>query len=583
MIPKAVSFRQFHDSIENLVSCLGYVSEATISLGLAIAIWAVSNFYFFNEEKILKSKEKRHFTWLASIAFVFCTSGCKLFKSETKTNEAVTEPPVQAPQPMQAQHTPPFNFSIKFDAVSKEIADDFRDSYKNPNSFTGSLKITDFVSEDLKVNSVNGENPGPFLNPATKEAVMRKAVRSYIEAANTWLKLECLSLDDPAARAQPPVFRFTGPRAKFVSAREAGQYGIDPASLTSVNRGQLEESLKAKGQSLGTHCRFSWRPAPGERGENLSMDTLLKPEIRLSLAPFDETGKTYRWHQFSIQTSPNEFFQAGAAKILRVGGALGAKGPDGRHFSGEAAGAPLSAKLRVSGNYIFPMATHSTSKAFVNPVMKFDPSTGNPVAFYDYAMLFIESLDESKGLVLTSVVSPELAKRIKDPGTRSSVGTLYPLIPTKVDQFISWRELPASTPYWLYERLPIGSQHFMLNAIWSEPPGTPFGALMVIPGVTKAELKRLVLGGNLFLNPYDHERETDASPDAMNFLSRFKKAGDCAPTNEVISKDLNIPAGQPVSHELILGGKNGREFWQNRPNLLLIQDDGAGNYCAASM
>jgi hypothetical protein len=534
-------------------------------------------FSFRLEDQELKFPRRIQVTMVSSVLIFFSSTSCRPHKVGAEIKEAT------AASSQQLLHTPPFDFSIKFDAVSKEIAEDFKTSYKNPNSFTGSLKITDFVSEDLQPNKVGEKNPQSFLNPATKEAVLRKAVSSYIAAANTWIKLQCLNLDDTEARKKPPKFRFTGPRQKFISPREAASYGIDPSSLATLSRGQLDDKLTASKTNPGSFCSFNWAPTPLAKGESLPADVLMKQETPLVLAPFDETGRIYRWHQFSAQPIGQNFFEPGGTKILRIGTILGVKAPNGQHFSGSAGGPPLGANLYVSGDYLFSNATHTISKSYVNPVMKFDPKTGKPLAFYDYSMLFIESLDDNQEITLTTVLSSSLADIVKNPATRGSVGTLYPLIPSKVDQFVSWREVPASTPYWFYERLPVGSQQFMANAIWSDPPGEPFGAQIVIPKIKKAELKRLVLSENAFLNPYDHLREKDSGLNAMTILNRFKGPGDCVPTAEFVDKDFNIPASQPVSHELILGGKTGREFWQKRPNSLLIQEDGRGNYCAVAM
>jgi hypothetical protein len=507
------------------------------------------------------------FGFLAGVLLVSCKT--RDFNSNPTSEVIYGGVATSGPSGEERVYTPPFDFGIQFSKVTKEVSDDFWTSFQSKASFTGGLTLNDFVDVDLK--------PGRrYLNPAGKESVLRKATKKYIEMVGHWSKLECLALDDAAARAPNPVFKVIDARPPVVNLGTIREFELSASTLDEVglNLGGLRAKMKAPHASK-RYCEFkNWLG-------KLAPEKWLKPEFKIGLAQFDEVSRKPRWDAFSVHVRSS---QSNENMLLVVNARVGLNDSRGHFSQGYKAEHALDAEFLVAGNYLIPTSTYSKSKAYVNPVLKFDPKTGDPVGFYDFAMLVIESLEEEKGITLTSVLSREVADLVKDPASRFRAGALYPLIPQFLDQTVTWDKVPVATHLPLYDRLPAGSLHFMINSAWSRASSTWFENVLVVRDVKKDDLKKLVLSGNLFINPYDDIRLHHSSEKDIRVpLDLLKEPGSCIDKRELAGKSFSIPEGHHNNHEAILGGTAGREFWQKNSRLMLIQKSDDGRLCASKI
>ena len=209
---------------------------------------------------------------------------------------------------------------------------------------------------------------------------------------------------------------------------------------------------------------------------------------------------------------------------------------------------------------IFPLSTHASSKGFAVSVMEFDPTTLKAKAFYDFGLLLIEKLPESGNSLFR--VMGDFGLNLWKTNKIETLGTLYRHQPQFTNHYIPQEEHSSKLHYWNYDQVPTGSIHFMTNSVWQDAGASRQG--VVIYDVSKQELKKLYLNNQAWINVYDHVVGSTYSENtsALEEINKLEQGDACVN----IQKFSNIPESMFVSHEIIIGGEQGRNFvFQEKP------------------
>lgn len=219
---------------------------------------------------------------------------------------------------------------------------------------------------------------------------------------------------------------------------------------------------------------------------------------------------------------------------------------------------PVTAGLRIIDNYIVPMASYHISKVFPVPVGKFNPKTGVIEGYYDFGLLMLNKLPNTQSIVLTTVAAKQKVaqfpafpheQKLERFGSRGNSQSA-------LNSYVPLAEMPATTPFLNYDRLPIGSIHFMANAIWGDAAAASEADALLLPS-DRDELINLYLQGGAWINTYDHLQNISKSK-AMNLHKMV--TGQC----ELSPSPRNVPNGMWLSHEIIIGGATERDFLNQR-------------------
>lgn len=455
----------------------------------------------------------------------------------------------------------PIDFGISFSPVTEELARKFWNAYDNPNSLTAKIDPSkDFVSGEY--SSLKKDHP--------LSKVAFKAGAQYVTDLKDWVKSKCASPDMNAYYAG--VLKYAYPSQKI------------PSLIYTFGDTPKPEQLDAKFENLAAF----WKDY--ERPENpyLSMMTSYNCTFEKKnhhTAPEGEQIPTFNPSlivkpDWQLQANPGRMFiqsTTGVKKAFTLYVGLDLKNEqtsetwygtkygnlnDSGDEAGSAGASPVAITFWIVDNYLIPEASHGVSKSFPVPIAEFDRVTGKIVAYYDFGLLLLEAFPKKSPVVLSSVVKNKTINkfiRTKDASLFGSRAKPH----HKLHQYVPAGELPASIPFWNYDRIPVGSVHFMANSFWSDGHAGSFNdALLAVFSVE--QLKYLYLNGAAWINTYDGLQEDASDTGSFLQLIEGKSVDKLSPAN--------FPAGMHVSHEIIIGGEKGREALFKKVKLVPVMD-----------
>ena len=361
-------------------------------------------------------------------------------------------------------HGGPFNFGIPFAKVTETKAKSFWQSYKDKESFTGSLAPTDVKSAFTEFPTLSDDLAGVLVEPSRQKVIL-SAVKAFVDQAHPWMKLKCLDVDVKASLDRKSLV--------VLGAATDHSAAAVPVCKFFVNRHTATESRA-----------MSSVPTADDVGGALVSGGSLTFDVKRKVT----NDLLWSRHELFPQT---EFFSIGhpvsAEPILAAQFSVDLKTADGRILTGP------GFSLIVAGNYLIPLNSYAASKIFAVPVMEFDPKTGARVAFFDLGLLYLMNLPKN-GNFLASVINPGDVPHWKSSNL-DKVGNFASKAPGKRGQYLPIKEVESFgfKPYWKTERLPVGAMHYVLNGRWHNMTKmTPFG---IIPhSLTREELLSLYKG-----------------------------------------------------------------------------------------
>ncbi len=452
-----------------------------------------------------------------------------------------------------------WSFGIEFSPVSDEVVKSFWQAYDNPNGFTRGLQ--------------EGDRVNPYNGPLNKESKVRNilanATAQYFLDARQWIKLKC-AIPNMSSLVQSH-------RLEFTEATKLTHYQLMKEEAPSDKEGAAEFYDKlSKKYPLGTIGNF-WR---------VEKDTVVN-EVPLQKCVFErpragnESGvfekldsEVIAGEDWEMAFDENSFFVEpgssmdnfgmynGVPHLLEVSAGLAAR------QKSKAEVWPGTSKTRilfqVVDNWLIPFRTHDISKGFSVPVARFDPQTGEIEAYYDFGLLVLRGLPQDNPVILSSVMEAARVEKFRTDKNPRSVGALG-TNDGQMNTYLKASEFPVRTKFWNYDRIPVGSIHFMANAIWHDPQMSSSRDALLVK-ISARELEDLYMNNSAWINVYDHVQKPEASlnPRYSPFNLENAFTGEClvkpqeAMSDTALIGPRNTPLNMWISHEIIIGGEEGR-------------------------
>lgn len=401
-----------------------------------------------------------------------------------------------------------FSFGIPFNAVQPSHAAEFWNSWKNSGSLSSRLQKSENVKITTSEISLSPSNLQTLLEPS----------RIFVHIASDWIKTSCLLVDMTSAQEKGTLLFYgwipnVGPAAsptrkcRFFSETDNAVTDLTPDEFLNA---KLEIDTSDKPDAFG---KLPFRAAIGQPLEGIS-------QIEVTIKPVLVVGnKRYRSENMDLA-------------------------------------------LRLVGNTFVPRSTYGVSKTFAVPAMHFDQ--GKP-QFLDFGELLIHGMPEEKNVLVTGQ-SPIVIESMKS-GQFSKMGLYFQNLPKDLNNFLRFPEMPEKTrqnsP--MYHRLPAGSFHMVLNATvdsYFDKSG------FVLADISRSDLLSLYRNSGMWVNVYD---QAQVSNYAIDWDSRSWVYKSLSDKSCIGMPTQDYPLGMVLKHEVILGGKLGREFIINHPTTLYLE------------
>jgi len=458
---------------------------------------------------------------LLGVAFFVVTSAtASAFAASTRANAA-------------KNYGGPVDFGVRFSAVTPVEARRFWSAYTDPKSLTRNL------TTDL-------DRPLASDHPVRVSA--SHAANHYVSALSGWVKSLC---------ASPDMNAFNQGQLTYTTPTR-----LLPSEYYAAGDAPSQERLNKKYPNLNAF----WSDARGFNNPYLSIykcnfvrgDEIFNMEeigsaqwqlvpdpSRTHVSAHNEFAGTVYVGLNALNRQTQELWSGTRFTVRDEAGVESPSGP-GVYLTG--------ISFWVVNDYLVPAASHSLSKAFPVPVARFDPVTGEILEYLDFGLLLIEGLPQEYPPVLTTVMSADRVQQFQKTRDANALGILQPLMKKSAHQYIPAGLLPAGGRYWNYDRIPVGSIHFMINAFWSDAYAADASESALLFETPTSTLRRLYLDGHAWINTYDHILETGSTPRPLSYLELMagRRVGQLTPEN--------MPAGMWMSHEIIIGGTLGRQI-----------------------
>lgn len=439
-------------------------------------------------------------------------------------------------------HSGPYNFGIGFSPVDREVAQRFWQAYDNPQNLIKSLTPADYVKNEF--------TPVKSAHPYAR--MVSLVVQEYMSAMPDWVKLSCASPDMNAYQKGRLVFAETTKKLASrpgPSERPAGR-NLDQqyVNLNAYWAAQLKAATPSTTiYTCNFERKYGYDLKEGEPNETLDSALIAKPEWQIIADPRrifilrDGDAAKVSVGLSAKNTRTNQvWYGTKFGRLLEDGDEVG--DPDN---------APTAIRFLVVDDYLIPSASHGISKGFPVPIAKFDRMTGKILSYYDFGLLLLEGFPADKPLILTTVASERKMNDYVATRDLKVFGAPRSLLATHLDQYVSMGQMPASSTFWNYDRIPVGSVHFMINSFWMDGYSGAADGNALLAQFSKEEIKSLYLNGGAWINTYDGVNTSDVQ-QAETYSSLFK--GNC----EFALAPQNFAAKMRLSHEIILGGAAGR-------------------------
>lgn len=435
----------------------------------------------------------------------------------------------------------PYNFGIEFSPVDRAVAERFWTAYDNSENLINTVKPGDYVRNEY--------TPIKASHPYAK--VVSQAVQQYIHDLPGWAKLKCATPDMNAYQQGRLVFSEPVKKlAPLVGGVRDGGKELD-RQFPNLKAYWTAQRKKSGSENSIYACNFERKYGydlnAGETNEALDMELIVKPEWQI--VPEPRRIWVLRENNFAKVTAGLSAKNTRTGEVWH-GTRFGKLDENGEEF-GNMNNWPTTIPFFVIDDYLIPKASHGTSKGFPVPVARFDRVSGKILAYYDFGMLLLERFPADKPLVLTSRASERKMKEFIATRDLKAFGAPRALIASHLDQYVSASDMPASSPFWNYDRIPVGSVHFMINSFWEDGYSPAADGTVLLAVFSPSEIKELYTKGGAWINTYDDVRTHDY--EQQETYSELLK-GNCA--FELMPQ--NFPVKMRLSHEIILGGSAGR-------------------------
>lgn len=439
----------------------------------------------------------------------------------------------------------PFGFGIPFSSIDNQVVSDFWGAIENPQSFTHTINKEDLVHGDE--SSLVDTNP---MSP-----VIKFAIAQYVSQMAPWVKGHCAEIDMNLLMKGTLKFR------RAIRVLPHGLFALSEAGPDDFKKLQAKyTSLEAFWKDSGpmrenepmVSCVFEKKPYGGESPDNPTFDAdLLASDDWSLVADPNRVFVTGRAGGYSLDA-----YAGLSAQNLKTGetwyGTRYASIDPSTRTEGENGpiSGPVAIAFKVIDNFLIPDRSFNISKGLTVPIARFDRTTGQITNYYDFGMLLLKYLEPQKFVYLTTVVSADKAQNYGAKHDLGHIGTFAGKT-DKVDTYVPWGNFPLITPFAMYDRLPIGSVHFMINAFWVDAAAQS-GNSAIISQIAVADLIAAYLSNNAWINTYDYIRNLKDDAFAVKHhlpTDTVKKIADGGCDQFL---PANLPSGMWLSHEIIL-------------------------------
>ncbi len=462
-----------------------------------------------------------------------------------------------------------FDFEIPFSPVTDEVVQDFIGAYDQKDGLTQSLTEKDRLTP----------RQGSLRPTSNAAVVITKATSQFIRDARHWVKLKCaipnMNLLESEHRLQftgatkLTYFQFFNPSVPKDEAGEKDFFKKLNAKYAMPTMGaywEAEKNTEIRGLPI-YKCKF--------QRSGMAGDQPLEP-LDSEIVAGDDWQMTFNESNIDIDPGPSADpsgmgMTLEIPKIVTVHAGLSVQQiSTGKTWQGTTSLPETHLSFQVVGNWLVPFRTHELSKGFAVPVARFDRTTGEITGYYDFGMLFLKSFPKDQPIYLSSVMSAKELKSFsptnRNPPSLGTRGT----DPKQINHYLAAPDFPVRTKYWNYDRLPIGSVHFMANSLWRDPQAASWKEFLIVKTSTDV-LVDLYLRNLAWINTYDHFGEPrDQLPHETIATLEDAFQGNCVKKPINVGSDLYLigPADRPLKmwfpHEIIIGGEEGRDAIFNK-------------------
>lgn len=511
-------------------------------------------FYISSSDNVTMKNLIEHKLFVLSFSILFYLSLTSCVSSVKNRTDGESRTPAN-----EKTFAGPVDFGITFTPVTDEVAKEFWSIFFKRDSFTLGIR-----KSDLQGSALHREN---YVNK-----IVTIAMTEYVSRLPSWVKSICAAPDmdayikgqvkytEATKKLPKEYFWMDTPsndmlNSKFKNLQEfwTEQKQKPDSPWGSVYKCQFEKvhgySRKEESPQLLDSEKIAsddWKLVSDPRRIFVTQPYGATEENPVLKGYVGLSAKNYRTDEIWYGTVGGSFSEESMTE--------GADGPTG---------SPVAIGFQVIDSYLIPTSSYAISKGFPVPIAQFDRNTGKILAFYDFGLLLLHGFPKNKSVILTTVASEEKVKNYiatKDMTRFGSRGpTNFPL-----NSYVPFNKLPLTTPYLNYDRIPVGSIHFMANAAWSDAnAASNNNALMT--RIDRDELINLYIVGGAWINTYDHLLELKYKNNAPSTIEKIADGG-----YDELLLPSNIPEDMWISHEIILGGVKGRRILEKREAIIPV-------------